>query len=91
MPAALLIAGPDAVNPLQSETASLIVAGAVSGSAVGLQSVKASHAFDSWGAGLQAPQFATDARARKTQHKSHEELEAEEMAAMPHFRAKALK
>ena len=39
----------------------------------------------------QAPKFATDARARKVQHKSHDELEAEEMASMPHFKAKALK
>ena len=53
--------------------------------------MKAGNVFDWWDNGLQAPQFATDARARKTQHKSHEELEAEEMAAMPHFRAKALK
>lgn len=40
---------------------------------------------------LQAPQFATDARIRGTHCKSHEELEAEEMATMPHFKARAIK
>lgn len=40
---------------------------------------------------LQAPKFATDGRARKVQHKSREELEEEEMASMPHFKAKPVK
>ena len=40
---------------------------------------------------LQAPKFATDARARKVQHKSRQELEEEEMASMPHFKAKPVK
>lgn len=43
------------------------------------------------GAALQAPHFATDARIRGTHCKSREELEAEEMASMPHFKARAIK
>ena len=42
-------------------------------------------------AAVQAPQFATDARIRSTHCKSHEELEAEDMASMPHFKARAIK
>ncbi|KAL3160020.1 hypothetical protein ABBQ38_010406 [Trebouxia sp. C0009 RCD-2024] len=37
-----------------------------------------------------APQFATDARIRGTHCKSREDLEAEEMASMPQFKARAI-
>ena len=40
---------------------------------------------------LQAPHFATDGRLRGPHSKSHDELEAEEMANMPHFRARPIK
>ncbi len=40
---------------------------------------------------LQAPHFATDGRVRAVHCKSHDELEAEQMANMPHFKARAVK
>ncbi|KAL0037418.1 hypothetical protein WJX79_007009 [Trebouxia sp. C0005] len=37
-----------------------------------------------------APHFATDGRVRAAHCKSHDELEAEQMANMPHFKARAI-
>ncbi|DBB09605.1 hypothetical protein WJX82_001287 [Trebouxia sp. C0006] len=37
-----------------------------------------------------APHFATDGRVRAVHCKSHDELEAEQMANMPHFKARAV-
>lgn len=40
---------------------------------------------------LQAPHFATDGRLRGPHCKSHDELEAEQMANVPQFRARPIK
>ena len=40
---------------------------------------------------MQAPSFATDGRQRRSQWKSREQLEEEEMAAMPTFHARPVK